>query len=66
MKLISVVLGIALLVAAGMYFVMPADSLPNFFPGHEAGVARMHTKHGVVAGAIGVALMAVGWWMGRR
>jgi hypothetical protein len=66
MKAICIILGIALLVVAGMYFVLPADSLPSFFPGHEAGLARMHTKHGLIAGAAGVVLLAIGWFMGRR
>jgi hypothetical protein len=66
MKLILTVLGIALIVAAAIYFVLPADALPDFFPGHEAGRARMRVKHGMVSGAVGVVLLAVGWWMGRR
>jgi amino acid permease len=66
MKAILFLLGIVLLVVAVMYFVMPADSLPSFFPGHEAGVTRMHYKHGVVAGVIGIVLLAAGWMTGRR
>jgi hypothetical protein len=66
MKLILSVLGVLLLVVAAVYFVLPADQLPGFFPGHEAGVARMHTKHGIVAGAAGLVLLAAGWWMGRK
>jgi len=66
MKLLCTVLGIALIVIAGIYFVTPADTLPSFFPGHEAGVMRVHMKHGIVAGAAGVVLLAVGWFMGRR
>lgn len=66
MKAIFIVLGIALLVIAVVYFVVPADSLPGFFPGHEAGVARVHMKHGVVAGVAAVVLLAAGRIMGRR
>ncbi|HXD44526.1 MAG TPA: hypothetical protein VN655_05255 [Pseudolabrys sp.] len=66
MKLILSVLGLVLIVAAVVYFVMPADQLPSFMPGHEAGVTRMHMKHGVVAGVAGVVLLAAGWFMGRR
>ena len=66
MKLICTLLGLALLVIAAMYFLMPADALPSFFPGHEAGVMRMHYKHGIVSAVIGVALLAAGWFMGRR
>jgi hypothetical protein len=66
MKLILTVLGVVLLVVAAVYFLMPADQLPGFFPGHEAGVTRMHTKHGIFAGVAGIVLLAAGAWMGRR
>ena len=66
MKLILTVLGVLLLSMAGIYFLMPADQLPGFFPGHEAGVTRVHTKHGIVSGVAGVVLLAAGVWMGRR
>ena len=66
MKLICTVLGLALLVIAAMYFLMPADALPSFFPGHETGLARMHYKHGIVSGVIGIVLLAAGWFVGRR
>jgi hypothetical protein len=29
-------------------------------------VTRMHYKHGVVSAVVGVVLLAVGWFMGRR
>jgi hypothetical protein len=66
MKLVCTVLGLALIAVAVMYFMMPADQLPGFFPGHEAGVTRIHYKHGIVAGAIGIVFLAAGWFMGRR
>lgn len=66
MKLILNLLGVVLLIVAAVYFLMPADQLPGFFPGHETGVTRMHTKHGIVAGVAGLVLIAVGMVMGRR
>ncbi len=66
MKLVLTVLGVILLIVASVYFLTPADQLPSFFPGHEAGVARMHIKHGVVSGVIGIVLIAAGVWMGRK
>ena len=66
MKLICTLLGIALLIVAVMYFMLPADQLPSFFPGHEAGVMRPHVKHAAVAGVAGGVLLAIGWIMGRR
>jgi hypothetical protein len=66
MKLVLTLLGVVLLVIAAVYFLVPADQLPGFFPGHEAGVTHVHTKHGVVAGAIGLVLIGAGVFMGRR
>ena len=66
MKLILSLLGIILLVVAAVYFLVPADQLPGFFPGHEAGVTHTHIKHGILAGILGVVLLAAGVWMGRR
>ncbi len=66
MKLILSLIGVLLLVVAAVYFLMPADQLPSFMPGHETGVARVHTKHGIVAGAAGIVLLVAGWWFGRR
>jgi hypothetical protein len=66
MKLLLTLLGVVLLVIAGVYFLVPADQLPGFLPGHEAGVTRVHTKHGVVAGVAGLVLLAAGVWFGRR
>ncbi len=66
MKLVLTLLGVILLVVAAVYFLVPADQLPGFFPGHEAGVAHVHTKHGIVAGAIGLVLIGAGTFMGRR
>ena len=66
MKLVLSLLGVVLLVVAAVYFLIPADQLPSFLPGHEAGVTRVHAKHGIVAGIAGVVLLVAGWWTGRR
>ena len=66
MKFILTVLGIVLLAVAGVYFLMPADQLPGFFPGHNDDVTRLHTKHGIAAGVAGLALIAASIWVGRK
>jgi uncharacterized membrane protein len=66
MKTIAFVLGALLIVVAVIYLTVPADSLPSFFPGHEAGLARPRMKHGMAAGAVGIILLVVGWVLGRR
>jgi drug/metabolite transporter (DMT)-like permease len=66
MKLILSLLGVVLLVVAAVYFLMPADQLPTFFPGHAAGDSHTHTKHGIVAAVVGVVLLAGGALIRRR
>jgi len=60
MKLILTLLGVVLLVVAAVYFLVPADQLPSFFPGHETGLARIRSKHGIASGVAGVVLLAAG------
>ena len=48
----AILIGLLLLIAAVIYFITPAGSLPGFLPGHEAGVATPHTKHGILAIAL--------------
>ena len=66
MKSAAYLLGTLLIVVAAIYLLVPADSLPSFFPGHEAGLARVRVKHGLVAGVAGIVLIALGWFAGRR
>ena len=66
MKLVLTLLGVVLLVVAAVYFLVPADQLPSFFPGHETGLARIRSKHGIASGMAGLVLLAAGVWMGRR
>jgi len=66
MKLVLTLLGVVLLVIAAVYFLMPADRLPGFFPGHEDGVSRLHVKHGIVSGVAGLVLIGASMWVERR
>jgi hypothetical protein len=59
---LAVVLGIALIVVAIVYWVEPAKSLPSFFPGHTAGSSHHHTKHGIAAFLVGLACFAFAWF----
>jgi hypothetical protein len=45
-----------------VYFAEPARSLPSFFPGHQAGSAHHHTKHGIASLAVGLVLLAFAWF----
>jgi uncharacterized membrane-anchored protein YitT (DUF2179 family) len=45
MKALVTIVGVILIVVAAVYFLVPADTLPAFFPGHESGLARIRVKH---------------------
>jgi hypothetical protein len=59
---LAVVLGIALIAIAAVYWAEPARSLPSFFPGHEAGSDHHHVKHGIAAFLVGLACFAFAWF----
>ena len=58
----AVVVGIALIAVAIVYWAEPAKSLPSFFPGHEDGSGHHHVKHGIAAFLVGVALLVFAWF----
>lgn len=66
MKIVFYLLGILAIIVALVYFLVPAGSLPVFMPGHVDGSSHIHVKHGIVAAVVGVVLLAIGWFMGRR
>lgn len=58
----ALVVGVVLLIVAVVYWAESADSLPGFFPGHEAGSGTHHVKHGIAAAVVGLALLAYAWF----
>ena len=59
---LAVILGVALIAVGGFYFVESAQSLPSFFPGHEADSTHHHVKHGIAAILVGLACFAFAWF----
>ena len=66
MRAIAYILAIICIIAAVMYFVMPAGQLPTFMPGYSAGSPLIHMKHAIAAAVAAVVLFGIGWFMGRR
>jgi len=66
MRAVAYVLAIICIIAAVMYFAMPAGQLPTFMPGYEAGSAHMHMKHAIIAVVAAAVLVLIGWLIGRR
>jgi hypothetical protein len=58
----AVIVGIALLALAVLYFVDSASALPSFIPGHQAGSAHHHVKHGIAAALLGLGALAFAWF----
>jgi rhodanese-related sulfurtransferase len=66
MKMLAYLLAIVCVIAAVMYFMMPAGQLPSFMPGYSDGSTVVHMKHGYAAVAAAVVLVLIGWFVGRR
>ncbi len=66
MKMLAYLLAIICVIAAVMYYVMPAGSLPTFMPGYMAGSTHIHHLHAYAATVAAVVLFGVGWFSGRR
>jgi hypothetical protein len=62
----ALVVGIALIVVAVIYFAEPEHSLPSFFPGHASATSaeanHHHTKHGIAALVVALACFAFAWF----
>ena len=65
---LALVIGLALIAIAVVYWVEPARSLPSFFPGHKSGSGHHHVKHGIAAFLVGLAVLAFAWFQsgGKR
>jgi len=59
---LAIVAGVALVVIAVVYWAEPAKSLPSFFPGHQAGSAHHHVKHGIASFLVGLACLVFAWF----
>jgi len=58
----AIIAGIVFLVIAVVYWVDTADALPSFFPGHEAGSAHHHVKHGIAAFVLALGCFVFAWF----
>ena len=65
MRVLAFLLAILCVIAAVMYFVMQAGSLPTFMPGYVPGSTAIHMKHAIAAAGAAVVLFLIGWLVGR-
>ena len=62
LAIVAIVAGIVLIAIAIVYWAEPAKSLPSFFPGHQAGSAHHHVKHGIASFLVGLACLVFAWF----
>ena len=55
------VVAVACVIVAVVYFSKTADALPSFFPGHQTGSTHHHTKHGIAFVVLAI-LALIGAW----
>jgi hypothetical protein len=65
MRVVALILGLAFALVAILYWLVPADALPDFFPGFEPGSDRVHVKHGMAAAVAAILMFAIAWYVGR-
>lgn len=66
LAIVIAVLGALALIAAILYFALPAHSLPAFLPGKVAHVNGHRNRRGIAAALVGVALFVVAYVVAKR
>jgi hypothetical protein len=62
---VAVIVGLALIALAALYWLTPAGELPAFLPGFLPGSVKTHFNHGLGALVIGLALLVFAWFRSR-
>ena len=63
--LVAVIIGLAFIGLAALYWLTPAGELPAFLPGFKPGSVKPHLNHGLGALIIGLAALALAWFRSR-
>ena len=62
---VAVIVGLAFIRLAALYWLTPAGDLPAFLPGFKPGSVKPHFNHGLGALIIGLAALALAWFRSR-
>ena len=62
---VAVIVGLAFIALAALYWLTPAGNLPGFVPGYDPDSTRIHVNHGLGALVIGLAALALAWFRNR-
>jgi len=59
---LAVIVAIACLVLAGVYWSHPANQLPHWLPGYSASDAAVHVKHSLAAVILAIVAGIFAWF----
>ena len=62
---VAVIVGLAFIGIAALYWLTPAGELPAFLPGYVQGSAKPHFNHGLGALIVGLAALVFAWFRSR-
>jgi hypothetical protein len=62
---VAVLVGLAFIALAALYWLTPAGELPAFVPGFAPGSPKPHFNHGLAALIIGLAALVFAWFRSR-
>lgn len=60
--LISIVAAILLLALTAIYWLNPANALPQFIPGYDSALTRHHYTHGVGTLILALGALSFAWF----
>ncbi len=63
---LAVFLGIVFLVLSFVYFTKPAQMLPSYLPGYQAGLVKTHYKHGIAALIVALGAFSFAWFQSGK
>jgi hypothetical protein len=62
---VLVIVGLAFIGLAALYWLTPAGDLPAFLPGFKLGSTKPHFNHGLGSLIIGLAALVLAWFSSR-
>jgi hypothetical protein len=62
---VAVIIGLAFIALAALYWLTPAGELPAFLPGYVPESTKPHFNHGLGALIIGLAALVLAWFRSR-
>ncbi len=65
-SVVAVLVGVIFLGLSGLYWTVPASSLPHFIPGYMADSAKIHFKHGLGSLLLALGSFVYAWFSSGR